>query len=47
MGALFQDSDQLNCQLSVESQPVKIRLGGLCKMAASLGPSSLRDGEET
>jgi hypothetical protein len=26
-------------QFSVESHPVKRRLGGLCEMAASLGPS--------
>jgi hypothetical protein len=30
---------QFSCQLSVESQPVKRRLGGGCEMDASLGPS--------
>jgi hypothetical protein len=30
---------QFNCQMSVESQPVKSRLGSWCEMAASLGTS--------
>jgi hypothetical protein len=30
---------QFSCQLSVESLPVKRRLGGWCEMTASLGPS--------
>jgi hypothetical protein len=34
----------ISCQLSVESRPVKRRLGGWCEMATSLGFSQFRIG---
>jgi hypothetical protein len=36
------DGSEQRVQCSVESQPVKRRLGGRCEMAASLGASQLK-----